>query len=30
LYPSFAVWSDAGSGRTSQYQFDFVYTQYTW
>jgi hypothetical protein len=29
LYPSFAAWSDAGSGRTSQYQFDFVYTQYT-
>ncbi|MDT7887139.1 MAG: hypothetical protein RQ968_07185 [Thermoproteota archaeon] len=29
LYPSFAVWSDAGSGRTSQYQFDFVYTQYS-
>jgi len=29
LYPSFAVWSDAGSKRTSQYQFDFVYTQYS-
>jgi hypothetical protein len=29
LYPTFAVWSDAGSGLTSQYQFDFVYTQYS-
>jgi len=29
LYPAFVAWSNAGSGRTSQYQFDLVYSQYS-